>query len=41
MLISTTIELGKDIRVEPIPEDMVDLAEEYREKLLDAVSDVR
>ena len=31
-------ELGKDMRVEPIPEDMVDLANEYREKLLDAVS---
>ena len=30
-------ELGKDMRVEPIPEDMVDLANEYREKLLDAV----
>ena len=31
-------QLGKDVRVEPIPEDMADLAEEYREKLLDAVS---
>ena len=31
-------QLGKDMRVEPIPEDMVDLANEYREKLLDAVS---
>ena len=31
-------QLGKDVRVEPIPEDMVDLANEYREKLLDAVS---
>ena len=31
-------ELGKDMRVEEIPEDMRDLAEEYREKLLDAVS---
>ncbi len=31
-------EMGKDMRVEPIPEDMVDLANEYREKLLDAVS---
>ena len=29
---------GQDMRVEAIPEDMVDLAEEYREKLLDAVS---
>ena len=31
-------QLGKDMRVEPIPEDMVDLANEYRVKLLDAVS---
>ena len=31
-------EMGKDMRVEPIPEDMMDLAQEYREKLLDAVS---
>ena len=31
-------QLGKDMRVEPIPEDMIDLANEYREKLLDAVS---
>ena len=31
-------QLGKDVRVEPIPEDMVDLANEYREKLVDAVS---
>jgi len=31
-------EMGKDMRVESIPEDMQDLAEEYREKLLDAVS---
>ncbi len=33
-------ELGKDVREEEIPEDMVDLANEYREKLMDAVSDV-
>ncbi len=32
-------DLGKEVSVEPIPEDMMDLAEEYREKLLDAVSD--
>ena len=32
-------ELGKEVSVEPIPEDMRDLAEEYREKLLDAVSE--
>ena len=31
-------DLGKDVRVEEIPEDMVDLANEYREKLMDAVS---
>ena len=31
-------ELGKDVRTEEIPEDMVDLANEYREKLLDAVT---
>jgi len=31
-------EMGKDMRVEPIPADMVDLANEYREKLMDAVS---
>ena len=32
-------DLGKDMRVEEIPEDMRDLAEEYRDKLLEAVSD--
>ncbi len=32
-------DLGKDVRVEEIPEDMVDLANEYREKLMDALSD--
>ena len=31
-------QLGEDMRVEPIPADMMDLANEYREKLLDAVS---
>ena len=31
-------ELGKDMRVEEIPADMADLAAEYREKLLEAVS---
>ena len=31
-------QLGKDMRVEPIPADMMDLANEYREKLLDAFS---
>ena len=32
-------ELGKDVREEEIPEEMTDLANEYREKLLEAVSD--
>ena len=31
-------DLGNDMRVEPIPEDMMDLANEYHEKLMDAVS---
>ena len=31
-------ELGKDMRVEPIPDDMMELAKEYHEKMLDAVS---
>ncbi len=31
-------QLGKDVREEAIPDDMMDLATEYREKLLDAVS---
>ena len=31
-------DLGKDMRVEEIPEDMMDLANEYHEKLMDAVS---
>ena len=32
-------ELGKDVREEEIPADLQDLAQEYREKLLDAVSE--
>ncbi|MCI8653326.1 MAG: elongation factor G [Angelakisella sp.] len=32
-------DLGVDIREEPIPEDMVELAEEYRGKLLEAVAE--
>ena len=32
-------DLGKDIRVEDIPADMVDKANEYREKLLEAVAE--
>ena len=31
-------ELGKDVRIEDIPEDMVDICNEYHEKLMDAVS---
>ena len=31
-------ELGKDVRVEEIPEDMVELAEEYHEKLMDSLT---
>ncbi|MEA4932712.1 MAG: elongation factor G [Lawsonibacter sp.] len=33
-------ELGKDMRVEPIPENMMELAQEYRTKLLDACADI-
>ncbi len=32
-------EMGKDMRVEDIPDEMKDLAEEYREKLLEAVAE--
>ena len=32
-------DLGKDMRTEEIPEDMMELAQEYRDKLLEAVSD--
>ena len=32
-------DLGRDMRVEEIPEDMRELAEEYRQNLLEAVSD--
>ncbi len=31
-------ELGKDVRIEEIPEDMVDICNEYHEKLMDAVA---
>ena len=31
-------EMGQDMRVEEIPEEVADLAEEYREKLIDAVT---
>ncbi len=30
-------DMGKDMRVEPIPEDMVDLAEEYRSAMVEAI----
>ena len=33
-------DMGKDMRVEEIPEDMLELAQEYRTKLIDAVSDL-
>ena len=33
-------DLGKDMRVEEIPADMMDLAQEYRSKLLDSVADI-
>ena len=32
-------DLGKDLRTEPIPDDMIEIAEEYRNNLLEAVSD--
>ena len=31
-------DLGKDVRIEPIPEDMVELAENYRAELVEAVA---
>ena len=33
-------EMGKDMRVEEIPADMMDLAQEYRTKLIDACADL-
>ena len=32
-------DLGKDQRIEPIPDDMMELAQEYRDKLLESISD--
>jgi len=32
-------DLGKDVRVEPIPEDMLDLAQEYRQNLIEAIAE--
>ena len=31
-------DMGKDVRIEPIPEDMVDLAQEWREKMVEAIA---
>ena len=31
-------DLGKDVRVEPIPEDMVELAQEWREKMVESIA---
>ena len=33
-------DLGKDMRVEEIPADMMELVQEYRTKLIDAVADI-
>ncbi len=33
-------DLGKDVRTEPIPEDMMDLATKYHDKLMEAVAEV-
>jgi len=32
-------DLGKDVRVEPIPADMVDMAKEYRQNLIEAIAE--
>ena len=32
-------DLGKDIRIEPIPEDMLELAQEYRAKMVEAAAE--
>ena len=32
-------DLGKDIRVEPIPDDMVDMAEEYRTSMIESIAE--
>ena len=32
-------DLGKDVRVEPIPEDMVELANEYRQNMIEAIAE--
>ncbi len=33
-------ELGKDIRVEPIPEDMIEQEKEYRQQMIEAIAEV-
>lgn len=33
-------ELGKDIRVEPIPDDMLDQEKEYRQQMIEAIAEV-
>ena len=32
-------DLGKDVRIEPIPEDMLELAQEYRQNLIEAIAE--
>ncbi|MBQ0125344.1 MAG: elongation factor G [Clostridiales bacterium] len=32
-------ELGKDVRVEPIPADMLDMAKEYRQNMIESISE--
>jgi elongation factor G len=32
-------DLGKDVRVEPIPDDMVELANEYRQNMIEAIAE--
>ena len=32
-------DLGKDIRIEPIPDDMVDMAEEYRTSMIESIAE--
>lgn len=33
-------EMGKDMRVEDIPDDMLELAQQYREKMLECIADI-
>ena len=32
-------DLGKDVRIEPIPDDMVDMAEEYRTSMIESIAE--